>query len=146
MDRSLWTASCFLIILGMLLLAGGLGCRFYLGQRDSMKGRTVAKVVELLLQEPAQRERPMYYKNCYYPVFEYYAEGKLYKVTYPHGSYPSAFRINQEVKLCYNKENPQEYEIQGTNTLKIVSDALYGAGVVCILTGCIIFVIFALRG
>lgn len=145
MDRGLWTASCFLIIFGILLLGAGLGCQFYVNYKEPLKGRAVAKVVELLLQEPEEKGN-WPYKNCYYPVFEYYAEGKLHKVVYPEGAYPSPFRINQEIKLKYAKEDPLEYRIMEKNTLKMTADALYASGVVCIAAGCIIFVIFALRG
>lgn len=145
MDRGLWTASCFLIIFGIILLCSGLGCQFYINYKEPLKGRAVARVVELLLQEP--EEKGIWpYKNCYYPVFEYYAEGKLHKVVYPEGAYPSPFRINQEIKLKYEKSDPLQYKIMERNTLKTAADALYISGVVCIAAGCIIFVIFALRG
>ena len=146
MDRSLWAASCFLILFGILLLAGGTGCQFYLNYKETLKGRATARVVELLLKEPEQRDTKLPYKNCYFPVLEYYAEGKLYKVVYPVGAYPSPFRVNQEIRLKYNKADPMEYKIIEKSTLNLAASALYGVGVVCIAAGCIIFVIFALRG
>lgn len=146
MDRSLWTASCFLIIFGIILLGAGLGCQIYLNYKEPLKGRATAKVVELLLQEPERKDPGLPYKNQYYPVFEYYAEGKLHKVVYPLGAYPSPFKRNQEIKLKYDKSDPLNYKIMEKNTLQLAADALYAVGVVCIAAGCIIFVIFALRG
>lgn len=145
MDKNLWTASCFLIIFGIILFAGGIGCQFYLNYKETLKGRATARVVELLLQEP-EKKGIWPYKNCYYPVFEYYAEGKLHKVTYPEGAYPSSFKINQEIKLKYNKSDPLDYQIMEKNTLRMVADTIYVSGVICIAAGCIIFVIFSLRG
>lgn len=146
MDKGLWAASCFLVIFGMLLLAAGTVCRIYFNGREMWKGRTTARVVELLLQEPRQRDGRAPYKNCYYPVLEYYAEGRLYKVLYPKGAYPSPFHVNQELWVRYNQANPQEYKIEEKTPKRFAAGFLYWAGVSCVAAGCIIFVIFALRG
>ena len=50
-------------------------------------------------------------KTAIIRCFEYYAGGQLYKITHPKGSYPSAFRINQNVRLTYEKNDPSRYEI-----------------------------------
>ena len=146
MDKSLWAASCFLIVAGMLFLIGGFACWLYQNYKEPFEGKTTARVVDLLLQEPKIRRQPMLYKNYYYPVLEYYAEGKLYKVTHPEGSYPSAFRANQEVPICYNQTDPLEYKIADNSKIKILAQALYVIGVLGIAVGCIIFLIFARRG
>ena len=146
MDKGLWTASCFLIILGILFLGTGSGFQFYLNSREVLRGRVTARVVELLLREPEKKDLKYPYKNCYYPVLEYYAEGRLYKAVHPEGAYPSPFHLNQEVRIKYNKEDPQEYEILEKNPLRLGAYVLYALGVLCIAAGCIIFVILALRG
>ncbi|MDD2958227.1 MAG: hypothetical protein PHR92_06825 [Lachnospiraceae bacterium] len=145
MNKSLWIASCCLIIIGLLFLLAGVILQYYQQYKEPLKGRTTGKVVELLLAEPKKRTGAGY-KNYYYPIFEYFAEGKLYKVRYPYGAYPSPFHINQEIKLCYNKEDPLEYQIAEINKWKLLSSALYGAGVISVMIGCIIFLIFAVRG
>lgn len=70
MDKTLWSVSLFLILSGILLLIGGVGVQFYLSWKEPLKGRTSAKVVELLLQEPNQHISEYGYKNLYYPVLE----------------------------------------------------------------------------
>ena len=85
MDKTLWTASLFLVILGFLLLIAGALCRVYVNYKEPRRGRVTARVVDLLLQEPVSQDQIRIYKNCYYPVFEFYAEGKLYKITHPEG-------------------------------------------------------------
>lgn len=145
MDKSLWTASLFLIITGLLSLAGSAACRFYQSYKEPGKERITARVVDLILREPKLGDGSRPYKNYYYPVFEYYAGGRLYKVVHPQGAYPSPYRINQEIKLCYRKDDPEEYEIAGNNTLLMAAGGLFAAGVICLFAGCIVFVMFALR-
>lgn len=145
MDKSLWTASLFLIITGLLFLAGAVVCRLYQSYKEPGKERVTARVVDLILREPKMGEASRPYKNYYYPVFEYYAEGRLYKVVHPQGSYPSPYRINQEIKLCYDKDDPEKYEIAGSDTLILAANGFSAAGAVCLFAGCIVFVLFALR-
>ena len=146
MDKSLWAASCFLIVVGILFLIVGIVCQLYQNYKEPFEGKTTARVVDLQLRETENRRQPMLYKNCYYPVFEYYAGGKLYKVTHPEGSYPSAFHVNQEVPLCYNQKDPLEYKMAENSKIKILAQALYAVGVLGIAVGCVIFLIFARRG
>ena len=146
MDKSLWAASCFLIVAGILFLIGGIVCQLYQNYKEPFEGKTTARVVDLLLRETENRRQPMLYKNCYYPVLEYYARGKLYKVIHWEGSYPSTFHLNQEVSLFYNQADPLEYKIAENRKMKLLSQALYAVGVLGIAVGCIIFLIFARRG
>lgn len=145
MDKSLWTASLFLIILGLVSLAGGVASKIYQEYREAGRARVTARVVDLILKESESADPRFAYKNCYYPVFEYYAGGKLYKITHPRGSYPSAFRINQEVKLTYDKEDPSNYEIAQSDLWGTLSVALYGVGVAFLCAAFLLFVIFARR-
>ena len=145
MDRSLWTASLFLVILGLLSLAGGVVSRIYQHYREAGRGRVTARVVDLVLKESDGADSRFSYKNCYYPGFEYYAGGKLYKIVHPKGSYPSAFHVNQAVKLTYDREDPANYEIARNNIWGTLSAALYGAGVACLCGAFLLFISFAQR-
>ena len=145
MDKTLWTASLFLVILGFLLLIAGALCRVYVNYKEPRRGRVTARVVDLLLQEPVSQDQIRIYKNCYYPVFEFYAEGKLYKITHPEGSYPSAYRLNQEIRLNYDKDDPTDYVIVKNTALDILPEVFSALGVVCILAGCVLFGLFAAR-
>lgn len=146
LNKGLWTASLLFLILGLLFLAVGIGCHLYENFKEPIKRRCTARVVALLLEEPKPGEQYRFYKNCYYPVLEYYAEGKLYKIRYPQGSYPSRFKLNQEVKIAYEKGQPEAFVMEKTSSLRLLAQWLYGVGVACLLAACIIFLIFAMRG
>lgn len=146
MNKGLWTASLIFLLLGLLFLAVGIGCHLYENLKAPLKRRCTARVVELLLEEPKPGEQFLFYKNCYYPVIEYYAEGKLYKLRYPHGSYPSRFKLNQEIRITYEKGRPEAFTMEKRSTLRLLSQCLYGVGVGFLLIACIIFLRFAMRG
>lgn len=145
MDKSLWTASLLLVIAGLLSLAGGVAGKIYQNYKEAGKGRVMARVVDLVLKETENTDPGFAYKNCYYPVFEYYAGGQLYKITHPKGSYPSAFRINQNVRLTYEKNDPSRYEIDRNYFREMLPAALYGAGVAFLCAAFFLFVLFARR-
>lgn len=146
MDKDLWLASCFLIGAGILLLTGG-GClRLIHNFKEPLKGQVKARVVELLLEDPGRKESASFFRNSYYPVFEFYVNGKLYRVRYPRGSYPSRFHVNQEISLNYDPSNPLDFCIAEKNLRQAGARLLYAAGVACVFAGFIIFVIFARRG
>lgn len=146
MDRTLWTASLFLVVVGLVFLAAGTAIRLYLNYKDPGKERVTARVVDLVLQEPKNEKQVGRYKNCYYPVLEFYAEGKLYKIVHPEGSYPSAYRIHQELLLSYRKDDPEDYRIIKNTFQDILPELLSVLGVVCILAGCVVFALFAAGG
>ncbi len=145
-DNRLWVASCVLIVLGLLFLLAGFLVKFWRNQKEELKAETTANVVELLLENPGTHRRPGSFQNCYYPVLEYYVGGKLYRVRYPHGSYPSMYHVGQKLTLRYDPDHPLTYRIEERNPWKFFSFLLTGGGIVCLLTGFVIFLIFAHRG
>ncbi len=142
MDKGLLTASILLIIAGIGLLAAGAIFQTVLVKRQEGKIRVRAKVVDLVLHPGGSGQ----FENYYYPVLEYYARGKLYKLEHPDGGYPSRYRIGQEIALDLDGEDPSVYEIAGDDREKRTASLLYAAGVVCLAAGCVIFVRFAQRG
>lgn len=145
MDKGLWTASLLLIILGLILMAVGVGCRLWQSYQDPNRARVTAKVVDLILKEPEKGDASRSNKNFYYPVFEYFAEGRLYKITHPEGSYPSAYRLNQEVALFYDTKDPSHYEIAVIRMPELVAEICSLLGIISVLAGCIIFAFFSLQ-
>ncbi|MDO5346588.1 MAG: DUF3592 domain-containing protein [Lachnospiraceae bacterium] len=145
MDRTLWTASLFLVITGFLFLTAAAIGRVYFHYREPRKGRATARVVDLILREPENPEQARLYKNYYYPVLEFYADGKLYKIVHSEGSYPTVYHMHQELRLYYNKENPEDYVIVKNASWDILTEIFSVLGVICIFAACILFAMFAAR-
>ncbi len=141
--REIWVLSCTCMVFGIVLFVAGAICQYYRIYAEPYKGRAVGRVVELILDRPKVGGSP--FRNVYYPVIEFYAEGQLIKVKYPHGSYPSAYRKNQEIKIYFNLDNPRQFRIVRSNPLKNLAFALAAAGMVFMVGGGIGFLVFAVR-
>ncbi len=104
-----WNASLVFVILGILLLVISYGLKFYLKQNEEFHGHTRAKVTDLVLRpNPDQNSA---YRDCYFPIIEYYAGGKLYRQEYEIGSWPSTFQINDEISIDYDIADPNVWHI-----------------------------------
>ena len=144
MERELWLTSCFLIVTGIGLLAGGVLSRWYTRRRSGRRV-TKARVIKLLLREDPSSDVKVF-RNCYYPVFEFYVNGKLHKETYPYGAYPSPFEVGQEVRISFDPEHPGEYEICERSAAGYLPEILSISGAVIFALGAVLFIRFASRG
>ena len=142
MNRGLWNASLALVILGIISLWAGVIISFYEKERRALKGKTTGRIVDLVMKEG---EGP--YRNKYYPVVEYYAEGKLYKVISLTGAYPSRWEIGQKIPLLYDPADPEMIREDSRPVLiRHLSALFYGAGIIMLLAGIYTFIRFAVRG
>ena len=146
MNRGLWNASLWLLILGALTAGAGALLLAYVRQKEELKGHVQARVVELQLKEDRGMQQDGAFVNKYYPVFEFYTHGRLYKLTYPVGSYPSPFTVGQKVWLDYDQDNPEDFQISQADTMQFWARALQGAGLVLAVLGIIFFLRYAGRG
>ena len=145
MNRGLWNFSLFLLIMGLIWIAAGLVLRAYYRRMQELKGHTRARVVDLVLREFPDSSNAQF-SNRYYPVIEFYANGKLFKENYPYGSYPSSFQVGDEVWIDYELSDPHEYEIRKTSLSQAAPNVLYFGGIVMVVTGALLFLVFAARG
>ena len=145
MNKGLWNASLFFGLAGLILFLAGYLRSVYDIRRRRRKGKAKARVVALIPREN-EISPQMGYRNLYYPVFEFYAGGKLYKIEYPSGSYPSRFRINQTVPILYDTEDPEDLIIDTEGIRYQIPQFLYAAGIALLLLSALLFARFALRG
>ena len=96
-----------LIILGVLCLAGAYIARSYRHRKEPYKGRAVATVVDIVPDTPDHKGKAAGIHDYYYPVFAYYAEGRLIQKRYYKGGNPCPFRRNQQVRVYYSLKNPE---------------------------------------
>lgn len=168
MNRGFWTASLWLIVIGLGLIAAGMILAVYDQSRELYRGHARARVVELARVEEDGR-----FRSRYYPVVEYYANGMLCKVTLAHmggsDSYlhpfgniltsglpgkksgmlsrrPGPWEIGYEVNILYDPANPEHIQVLPSNLRTNLPALLGGAGVILILTGVFSFLRFANRG
>ena len=86
------------------------------------------------------------YRNKYYPVVEYYAEGKLYKKTLEEGAYPGRWETGEKIPILYDPSDPMRAgEDTGNPFFRYLPAMLYAAGIIMLLAGIYTFIRFALR-
>ncbi len=139
----LWYGSLFCLILGTASLIIGYILRQIQNSRRVWSGHTTGKVVELVLR-PGETPQGQF-RDRYYPVIEFYARGKLYRVEGPQGSWPSIYTVNQEVLIDYDVNEPAAFQIGTKDIFSYLPTILYGVGTVLLLTSAVVFLKYALR-
>ena len=145
MNRGLWNASLWFLILGGLAAGAGALLLAYTREKEVLKGHVQARVVELKLKEDRGVQQDGAFQNKYYPVFEFYTHGRLYKLTYPEGSYPSAFTVGQKVWLDYDPADPETFRIREEVKLQQWGRVLQAAGLALAVLGIFFFLRYAGR-
>ena len=105
-NKGLWNVSLVLIVIGLLAFAAGIILQVIRREKEQAVRRVQARVVELVLDENTKGSA-YGLRNSYYPVFEYYADGKLIKVRHKEGAWPSRYKVNDRVSLLYDPEEPE---------------------------------------
>ena len=144
MSKAVWNISFLFLVLGLMMTAAGLILRYYYRRKEQLSGHTRGRVIDLILREVPGTGSASF-SNRYYPVLEFYANGKLYKENYPYGAYPSNYQVGDEVKIDYDPEDPHEYEIRKEDIYSLLPTILYGGGILLTVAGALLFIVFATR-
>ena len=86
-----------LMILGALCTLAGVLTRNLRHRKEPYKGRVMATVVEIVTGAPDRKGMEAGIHDYYYPVFAYYAEGRLIRKQFSKGGNPCPFRKNEQV-------------------------------------------------
>ncbi len=140
---TLWYVSLWCLILGTVLLAAGYILKELYRHRDTWKGHTIGKVVELVLH-PARNPQGQF-RESFYPVIEYYAKGHLYRVEAEEGTWPSIYEINQELPIDYDPEDPAVFQISQKDFRSRLPEYLYACAITLLCAGALLFLRYALR-
>lgn len=145
MYHEIWTVSCVLLVLGLLCAAVASVLKYYAEQKIRYSGRAEAKVVNIVTEPRSGNASLSEFRNRQAAVFEFYAGGKLIKVTDPADTYPCPYRMHQTVHICYNPENPTEFELMEKSRWKLAASVVNVLGITGILSGCGLFLLYASR-
>ena len=145
MNNSVGILGIVLIILGAVSLLAGLLCRNYGNRRERYRGRAEATVVDIVADEPDARGKEMGIHDYFYPVFAFYANGRLIRERFPQGSNPCEFILNQKVKIQYKLSEPSVFRLKQKNSMERTAKLLHVVGMLLILAGGALFLLFANR-
>jgi hypothetical protein len=139
-----WLVLSFLFWgLAILLLAAAQLLRYALRQEERYPGHAEARVVDIRNEPRSQEAALSEFRNRQVAVFEYFADGKLVKVVDEADTYPCPYHMNQKVRICYNPDDPMEYEVEPYNRKRVWGSILHGLGLVFAFAGCILFLLYA---
>ncbi|MDO4322802.1 MAG: hypothetical protein Q4C61_09770 [Lachnospiraceae bacterium] len=145
MYHELWTISCVLFALGFLCGAAGLFLKYYFQRNERYQGHAEARVVDIVAEPRKGLASLSEFHNRQAAVFEFYAGGRLIKVKDPADTYPCPYYLNQRIHISYDKEEPEHFYIEKKNHWKQLASGISMLGVVCIVAGCVLFLMYAAR-
>lgn len=92
---------------------------------------TTARVKELKEKKNGKPGKPGAIR--YYPVFEYRANGQFLRVESKVGSDKPAYKVGEEVKICYNPDSKRDFYIPGNTTAVTVGSAFTVLGIIAVM-------------
>lgn len=140
-----WNWSCFFLITGILMMAAGVCLKYYGEQLEPMRGRAEARVVDIITVPRTGEATFSEFRNRQAAVFEFYAGGKLVKVTDPADTYPCQYHMHQTVNVCYETNDPRCFRILESNRWIKAGKYIYMAGIAALCLGGTCFLLHAAR-
>ncbi len=144
MANDLWIRGVVLIILGLIACIAGLVMKLYAATRRPYPGYAEAKVVDIISVE-RDRYAEARFRNRQAAVFEFYADGKLIKIVDREDSYPCPYHLYERIRISYDPANPEHYRVITAERERILAFILNAAGIILILIGVVIFILYASR-
>lgn len=145
MNSFFWTLSWVLLFGGALLIGAAAIQRMYREEKEHFKGTATGTVVDIIADVPPDEDIAARVHDYYYPVIAYYAEGRLYKERGRRGGNPCPYVLNQEIAIKYDLHHPDKFRIAGRKKSTRRADLLRLIGLLCCITGGILFLLYAMR-
>lgn len=145
MTYNWWISSLILLVLGGCFAIVAVIMKQYGKRGERNLKHTEARVVDIVAEPRTGDFALSEFKNRQAAVFEFYAEGKLFKVTDKKDTYPCPYYLNQRVKIRYNPENPEEFSVVYTSKWDRASYGMNYLSIICVLFGCLFFLMHAAR-
>lgn len=145
MNGNLWNASfvCFLLAAAAAVISAVF--RQWSRKNEKYHSHAEGRVVSIKT-EPAERTgNRSEFHDRQFAVIEYIAEGKLVKVKSPETFYPCPYYVGQKFRLCYDRSDPQNFEICTEKKWRTCAALMYGTAIILTVFGCILFLMFAAR-
>lgn len=142
---NLWVFSCVILLLGAVFAIVGMVLRYRWEQDEIYQGRAEAKVVEIRTEPYVPEHSLPQFRNRQIAVFQFIVGGNVITVDDNSDAFPCPYELNQKVKICYNKKNPEQYRLFSANFHAVFSRVVYDAGIAFICTGVALFFVYAVR-
>ena len=102
---------------------------------------TIGTVVDLICEQDINRDTDSDSTTyTYFPVIEYQAGDRTVSQKSNSGQYPAKYQVGDQVTICYNPDNVEEYIIKGDLTPKFLGLISLVLGSIAVAVGLISFV------
>ena len=122
--------------MGLLFLLIGIFLMKVFGRRRKTASMvTTARVVDVKCRRDSGGS------TYYYPVFEYYAGGRMQRVVSAFGSSPCRYQTGEETELHYDPEKPEKFWCErDTKMMKLLCGIFMGIGGIFLVLGIVFMV------
>ena len=100
--------------------------------------QTTGTVVDVVCKEYYDSDTGFSYS--YFPIIEYQAGDRTVTQMSNSGEYPSRYRVGEQVEICYNPNNVEQFIIKGDASASFIGFAFVGLGAIAVLAA-IIYII-----
>lgn len=145
MNIDFWTASCTCFILAAVFAVVSAVSRYFGKNNRAWHAFAEGRVVHIETEPADTLANRTEFHDRQYALIEFYAGGHLVKVRGPVSAYPCPYHIGQKLYLCYNPDDPNQYQIVTDRKWQVIAHIAYGVSIGLVAFGCILFLMFAAR-
>lgn len=122
----------FLIGIAIVFIIAGIVVIF-LNSSLQMKctEQTTGTVVDIVCKEYYHSDTGFTYS--YFPVIEYQAGDRTITQMSNSGEYPSRYKVGDQVEICYNPNDVEQYIIKGDSSANYIGFACVGLGLIAVI-------------
>ena len=100
--------------------------------------QTTGTVIDIVCKEYYDSDTGFTYS--YFPVIEYQAGDRTITQMSNSGEYPPRYKVGEQVEICYNPNNVEQYIIKGDSSANYIGFACVGLGSIAVIAA-IIYII-----
>lgn len=129
----------FLIGIAVVFIIAGIVVIFLnSGLQMKCTEQTTGTVVDIVCKEYHHSDTGFTYS--YFPVIEYQAGDRTITQMSNSGEYPSRYKVGDQVEICYNPNDVEQYIIKGDLSANYIGFACVGLGLIAVIAA-IIYII-----
>ena len=133
--------SSIILIIGIavvFIIAGIVVIFLNSGLQMKCTEQTTGTVVDIVCKEYHDSDTGFTYS--YFPVIEYQAGDRTITQMSNSGEYPSRYKVGDQVEICYNPNDVEQYIIKGDSSANYIGFACVGLGLIAVIAA-IIYII-----
>lgn len=134
--KKLKATSLLFLLVGFVFVVVGIIAMI---QSDGLKERcteeTIGTVVEVIRERNSNTSNRTSNSYTYFPVIEYQVGDRTVSQKSQFGQNPPKYKVGEQLEICYNPNDIEEYIIKGDSSPKYIGIAFIGLGAIAEVVG-----------